>query len=230
MELQKFWTKFAGLAFVSFSLNHAALAINPPGTTSTNNFSVGQTIPDNTPSGLTETQTLDFSGTGLVSITDIEVTLNISGGFNGDYYGYLVHNDGFAILLNRVGRTSTDTLGYGDSGLNITLESGANDIHTYQTEFNPGGVALTGLWDVDGRNVDPQTVTDTDPRTATLGSFVGQDPSGQWTLFLADVHPGSEGQLVNWGLVITSVPEPGTLALLALGLSGVVVASLRRRG
>ena len=32
------------------------------------------------------------------------MTLNLSGGWNGDLYAYLVHNSGFAVLLNRVGR------------------------------------------------------------------------------------------------------------------------------
>jgi subtilisin-like proprotein convertase family protein len=224
------WIKYAGLAFVSIFTAGAALALNPPGGPSTNTFVVGQAIPDNNPNGLTQTQTLDFTGEGLVNITDLKVTLDISGGFNGDYYGYLVHNDGFAILLNRVGRTSSDSLGYGDSGLNITLESGGSDIHTYQNTVNPGGGVLTGLWDADGRNVDPQTVTDTSARTASLGSFAGQDPSGDWTLFLTDLDPGSQGQLVSWGLVITATPEPGTFGLLALGLGGAVGLRRWRRG
>jgi hypothetical protein len=38
------------------------------------------------------------------TITDVNVGLQLSGGWNGDLYAYLVHSSGFAVLLNRVGR------------------------------------------------------------------------------------------------------------------------------
>jgi PEP-CTERM motif-containing protein len=148
------------------------------------------------------------------------VNLNVSGGFNGDYYAYLVHNGGFAVLLNRAGRTSGNHFGYSDSGLNVTFSDGSpSDIHTYQN-VTPPASPLTGMWAPDGRNVDPASVLDTDPRTALLGSFNGQDPSGQWTVFISDVADGAQGSLVNWGLVITAVPEPSSAMLIFLGLAG----------
>jgi subtilisin-like proprotein convertase family protein len=215
--------------FVPIGVLMANLAF---GQTSTNTFSVNQAIPQGSKSGLANTQHLDYSGTGLFQITDLQVTLNISGGFNGDYYAYLVHDNGFAVLLNRPGRTSANSAGYADSGMNITLSSSAaTDIHNYQTFSNPNGGLLTGLFAEDGRNVDSATVLDTDSRTALLGSFNGTDPSGQWTLFLADLDYGEQGQLVSWGLVVTAVPEPGSMELMLLGLAGMLGlgAWVRRR-
>jgi subtilisin-like proprotein convertase family protein len=187
----------------------------------TNSFSVNKTIPDGSSSGVADSQTLDFSGLQLNKIVSLQVNVNISGGFNGDYYAYLVHNGGFAVLLNRVGRTSSDHFGYSDSGLNVTFSDGSpNDIHNYQNIVPPAS-PLTGTWAPDGRNVDPANALNTDPRTALLGSFNGEDPSGQWTLFVSDVADGAQGSLANWGLVITAVPEPSTSVLIFLGLAGI---------
>jgi len=87
-------------------------------------------IPDNNASGLAFgfTVTTPFS-----SIDSVVVTLSISGGYNGDLYAYLSHGSGFAVLLNRVGVTGTDPLGYPDSGFNVTLSPGGTDIHQYRT-------------------------------------------------------------------------------------------------
>ena len=189
-------------------------------TTVTNNFSVNKTTPDGSTSGLADSQTLDFSGLQLNQIVSLQVNLNVSGGFNGDYYAYLVHDGGFAVLLNRAGRTSGNHFGYSDGGLNVTFSDGSpNDIHNYQN-VTPPASPLTGMWAPDGRNVDPANALNTDPRTALLGSFNGQDPSGQWTLFISDVADGAQGSLVNWGLVITAVPEPSSAMLIFLGLAG----------
>src|SRR5580704_4564134 len=184
------------------------------------NFTINENVPQGDPSGLASTETLDFSSVpNFSSIVDLTVTLNISGGLNGGYYAYLVNNTGgFAILLNRPGTTSGNSLGYTDSGFNITLsDTAANgDIHLYQNVSNPGGGVLTGTWAPDGRNVNPATVVDTDPRTALLSSFIGTNPSGQWTLFLANLDYGEQGELVSWGMTVTAVPEPpsGVLAML----------------
>lgn len=189
-------------------------------TTVTNNFPVNKTIPDGSTSGLADSQTLDFSSLQLNQVVSLQVNVNISGGFNGDYYAYLVHNGGFAVLLNRVGRTSGNHFGYSDSGINVTFsDNSPNDIHGYQN-ITPPASPLTGTWAPDGRNIDPANVLNTDPRTALLGSFNGQNPSGQWTLFVSDVADGAQGSLVNWGLVITAVPEPSAAALIFLGLAG----------
>jgi subtilisin-like proprotein convertase family protein len=174
-------------------------------------------IPDGNPTGLGNHQTIS---SGIGYIENISVTLNVSGSFNGDLYVYLQHDSGFAVLLNRTGRTNVNLFGYADGGINVTFNDlgGVNpDVHLYQDVVGPQN-PLVGLWGSDGRNVDPDTVVDTDARTADLTSFNTGDANGDWTLFVADVSGGGGHVLESWSMEITGqVPEPGTLSLLLLG-------------
>jgi subtilisin-like proprotein convertase family protein len=187
-------------------------------------FNVNQGIPDGNPNGFATSQTLsDVDG----YIGHLSVQLNLSGGYNGDLYVYLTHVSGFSVLLNRTGRTSSDAFGYGDAGFNVTFDDIAvNDIHNYGGN---GGLAVTGLWQVDGRNFNPATVLDSTPRTAFLDSFNGLSPNGTWTLFLADMSGGGGvTTLNNWGLTVTVVPEPSTMALMGLFGGTLALWSARR--
>jgi subtilisin-like proprotein convertase family protein len=181
-------------------------------------------IPDGNPAGWSDTRTL--SSIPDLSITDVNVTLSVSGGYNGDMYAYLSHGSGFTVLLNRVGRTSGDGFGYGDAGYVITLNDQASettDIHLYQTVLNwsvTGGAA----WRPDGRNVNPASVLDTDTRSALLSQFNGVNPNGSWTLFVADMSGTAQSTVNSWGLEVTAVPEPVNAAL---GLFGVGAAALQ---
>jgi subtilisin-like proprotein convertase family protein len=169
-------------------------------------------VPDNDLSGLAITETpMGWSG----SVSDVSVTLNLTGGWNGDIYAYLYHDGVMSVLLNRVGAPANGGLGYGDSGFNVTLsDTVAYSIHTYQadTPTITGGV-VQGTWRPDG---------------AGLSSFNGQDASGAWSLYLVDASPGGVMTLNSFGLQMEVVPEPATLALSGLGLLGVLTM-LRRR-
>lgn len=191
-------------------------------------FENGGVIPDGSITGWSDTRQIEDWGSGF-TITDVTVSLHISGGFNGDLYGYLAHDTGFAVLLNRVGRTDSEPFGYGDAGFNITLNDSAagGDIHLYGGN---GGNLLTGAFQPDGRNVDPAVVTDASPRTATLATLQGMNPLGQWTIFLADLSGGGESTVESWSLEIVAVPEPGTVALgLMASVAGFVLMRRRRR-
>ena len=174
-------------------------------------------VPDGNVNGLQST--LTFNDAYFDNVLDVNVRLNISGGFNGDLYVYLTHGSGISILLNRTGRATGSSFGYGDAGFNITLDdAGSTDVHVYGGN---GGAQLTGTFAPDARNVNPATVLTTDARTAFLSAFNGLDANGGWTLFIADVSGGEVSTLVSWELDITAVPEPTTVAL---GLFGGVLA------
>ncbi len=195
-------------------------------------------IPDNDPNGYHDSRTVGgMSGV----ISDVSVTLSISGGYNGDLYAWLSHGGGLSVLLNRVGRSSSSTLGYGDHGFGLDTEQvrftlddqAAGDVHLYRAgpyALNTDG-QLTGLWQPDGRVLDPESradLFDTAPRPDMLGVFDGLDPNGEWTLFVADQNPGDISTLTEWGLEITVVPEPSTLTLAGLGAAALTFCRQRR--
>lgn len=173
-------------------------------------------VPDNSYTGWQDTRTISTFESGL-EISDVNVTLNLSGGFNGDLYGTLTHSDGFVVLLNCIGVTSGNPAGYLNPGMNVTFDdSAATDIHLHGTVTG----ILTGTWQPDGRTADPSVVTDASSRVTSLASFNGLDPNGSWTLALQDVSFGGQSQVTGWGLQITAVPEPVTVAL---GIFGVLL-------
>lgn len=183
-------------------------------------------IPDGSVLGVSDTRQVS---SGYGPILEVRVTLELSGGYTGDLYALLIHDGVSAVLLNRPGRRADDGLGYADSGLsNVTFSDAApqGDVHNYRLTLQgshniPLSGSLTGTWQPDGRTTSPGVVIDTDPRSAFLSSFIGHNPDGAWTLFLADLSPVGEARLASWGLELELVPEPSACAgLAALGLFG----------
>ena len=187
------------------------------------NITVNTAIPDNDPTGLASAFSLSgFGGT----VTNVSVNLNLTGGYNGDLFAYLTGPGGYAVLLNRVGVTGANANGYGDTGLNVTFIGGGGDIHAYGAgSFTSNGAGqVTGTWGADGRNISPFAVGsafDAAGRTALLESFNGSNPNGTWGLFIGDYSPGDISTLVGYNVSFTVVPEPGTMALLALGCAAL---------
>jgi len=69
---------------------------------------------------------------------------------------------------------------------------------------------------------------DSSVRSATLSSFTGVNPNGNWTLFLVDMQSGGTSELDRWGMEIVAVPEPGRYALI-VGAGLIGFAAWRRR-
>jgi subtilisin-like proprotein convertase family protein len=187
---------------------------------------VNAPILDGNLSGLSSSLTISTPQTQIV---DVNVSLTISGtGFgavNGDFYAYLSHAGTKGILLNRVGRSATSSIGYDDNGLsNVTFDDAApsGDVHQYRSTF--AGSPLTGTWAPDARDVDPANALDTDSRSALLNSFNNANPNGEWTLFIADIQTGGTARLDSWSIEVTAVPEPEAFGLgTGLGLLSFLI-------
>jgi subtilisin-like proprotein convertase family protein len=204
------------------------------GQTDSFTFDVNQTIPDGSPVGLTLTTNLSGLDGAISSLT---VSLDIEGGYNGDLYAYLAGpGSGFAVLLNRVGVGGDDSFGYADSGFDVEFSDDApENVHFYQnTDYSLSGGQLTGTWQPDGRNIDPESLPnnfDLASATALLSSFNGMNANGTWTLFLTDLSGGGQSTVVNWGLNITmlAVPEPPASAIAFCGGIFLMAVVLYRR-
>jgi len=186
------------------------------------------TIPEGSQVGLVE----QFNLSGVDgSVSNVQVTLDITGGFNGDLYAYLVDPQGqLVVLLNRPGVTALNPFGYADAGMNITLDGLAvNNIHDYASGGS-GSYSLSGTtWAADGRDVNPLAAggilygTST---SANLSLFQNTDPNGVWTFFIADLGAGGGSASLNsYVLSVMTVPEPQVLPLVGGGL--VLFAFLR---
>lgn len=197
----------------------------------TSSWTGTQTIPDNNPAGVGFNFNLSDPAT---VIQNVSITLNLSGGYNGDVYAYLSHGSGFSVLLNRVGRSAANDSGYNNAGFAVTLSGSAlPDIHQYQSQapvYNGGG-QLTGTFAADGRNIDPAsagTAFDTASRSSLLSSFNGINPNGTWTLFFVDRAFGNTETLNSFSVAVTAVPEPAQTGLAMGALIGVAAMVLRR--
>ena len=188
-------------------------------------FNTGVTVPDGSLVGWSDTHVLSgISG----SVSNVSVTLNLSGGWNGDLYAYLVHDSGFTILLNRVGRATGNDPGFGNAGMNVILNDNTllGNIHSV-----PVPTSL-GVYQPDGRNIDPRTLAasfnDLVNPTAPLSVFNGANPNGSWTLFVADVQSGDATQVASWSLGFETVPEPSTIACFGLGIAALLISRRRK--
>ena len=192
-------------------------------------------IPDGSSSGLARNLSINTLGEPIVSVT-VDVNISATGGgtaFLGDLYLYLTNGTDLAVLANRPGRRAGTPAGYSDNqSMNVTFAPATfspvsgGDFHSYRipvTGSNNTALSgpLTGLWEADGRLVDPAAVLDTSPRTAGLGVFTGDIYSGTWSLFAADLSSGDTHQLNSWTLSITTIPEPGAAAFAALALAAL---------
>ena len=202
---------------------------------------VNTAIPDNNPT-LTSFL-LSINTSAIQSLTEVVVSFELRGpnpgdGWASDMFASLLKSplnvaptgsDPSAILLNRVGITTADPLGFGYDGWNITLRDQApvgdpalTDIHNE----NPIGTILTGTYEPDGRLAETDTL-----RPALLSVFLGGSGNGDWRLNIGDLADSGNMQLVSWSLTLTGsdgLPETGNVAA-GFGLAGLVATIAWRR-
>jgi len=174
-------------------------------------------IPDGNPTGISSG--INVSGVAPV-LTDVTVTINVSGGFNGDLVCYLSYGSSSVTLLNRIGSTTGNPFGSGTAGFtSFTFsDTGATGLHSLTGISTAVGSAISGYgaYQPDGASLDT--------------TFGGVNGNGTWTIFFADMAGGGgsgPSTLNSWSLDITAVPEPVNLALGIFAGVGFVVAGGR---
>jgi hypothetical protein len=168
-------------------------------------FVNGTTIPDNNFSGWSDTRNVSTMPAG--TFVGLTVDLQLTGGWNGDLYAYLVHSTGFSVLLDRVGMgVAPGAFGYGDAGMNVNLAATGSTIHGYGGA-NVFSASPTGSWQ-------------TDNTSGSLASFLSTTPNGTWSLFIADLSGGGVTTVQSWGLQMDIVAVPEVETWVAAALAG----------
>lgn len=210
------------LALVSSATIVSAEVITEP----TRTFTVNMDIDDPADPPSVFLQTINDSA--ILSLTRVEVGLHLVGtpvgyGFASEMFVSLNKDFGpTSILLNQVGVSDSNPVGFSYDGWDVTFQDGAanGDIHTF--DFESG--VLTGTYEPDGRTSPLDTV-----RTSLLDVFNGGTGNGDWRLAVGDLSEFGQMRLVDWSLTLegeTVVPEPTSLSLLGMG---ALVLMLKKR-
>jgi hypothetical protein len=176
-------------------------------------FASGGVVPDNSPSGWTDSRTLTTAPAGSIAANSLGVNLQLTGGWNGDLFAYLVNGSGFVVLLDRVGvgESGVGASGYSGAGMNVTLaNSGTTSIHA------AGNGLITGAWLPDAANAGVLTAAN----SGSLAGFDGLNPNSTWSLFIADLSGGGVSTVQSWGLQMDIVAVPEVETWVAAALAG----------
>jgi len=169
-----------------------------------NSGTMSGVIPDGNPVGAVFSGTVSGHPANWTVNYGLTVTLDISGGYAGNLYSYLVAPNGtMVVLLNEPGTTGAGSSPFGNpaSSIDITLQVGAAPI--------TASSSLTG--------------GNTYSAYGSLAGFNGSPMDGTWHLFFADeVSGGGTSTLTGWSLS-SVVPEPVNVALpiFAAGMIGI---------
>ncbi|HEY3854638.1 MAG TPA: hypothetical protein VGO67_09615 [Verrucomicrobiae bacterium] len=168
------------------------------------------TLNDPITTGVGLASTITTSGE-VGNIGGVTITLDISGGNNGDLYGYLSYNGALVTILNRPGVSTSNPFGNSGSGYNILISDLAGvNLSTVNGTY---GSQVTGSYNVNG--------TDGNGSLA-FGAYNGADPNGVWTLYLENgVSGGDPSTLVSWSVGINAVPEPTNVAMGIFGVCAI---------
>ena len=182
-------------------------------------FSTSTAIPVGNPVGVEISETVSSSSIPAgMTVLGVTVGLNISGGYNGNLFAYLVAPNGSEVTLMNMPGVSQNGFGASGAGMNITLQDGTvsnpDNIANIQNETSSS--VLSGSYNAAG----------------SLSGFNGSLADGTWTLYFSDLGSGGgTSELNSWSLDITAVPEPVNVALIiSLGLlaSGGALGNLMR--
>jgi subtilisin-like proprotein convertase family protein len=197
----------------SFS-NPTAIAINDTGTPPT----TGSLYPS----------TISVTGLDGQSISHVTVTLyGLTHTFPSDLDILLAGPNGqVSMLMSEVGGNTRFPV----SDLTLTLDDSAASSLPIDSTLFSGTFRPTRQFPTLSFDFPSPAPAGSSSAPAALSLFNGTDPNGNWRLFVVDESTPDSGTISGgWGMEITTVPEPGSVAMAALGLGCFAAVRMRRR-
>lgn len=161
------------------------------------------------------------------TVAGVEVDLDMSHTWVGDVVVKLDGPGGLITLLSRPVFAEV-----GDDGTGCCGDSSNLVIGSLQTFVDGGSISAENLGLAQPSSADPIPAQTLDPHggtvagdTSLLATYAGDSAVGTWTLYVGDSAGADLGNVSSWTLRLTTVPEPTSLSLLALG----GLALLRRK-
>ena len=108
--------------------------------------------------------------------------------------------------------------------LDITISNGSTTVILATAQNNDSYGLFNITFDDEALNTLPTTGDSVGSYKAfeSLSAFDGQNIAGTWTLSILDDYFSDENNnLVSYKIIATTVPEPSTLAVFALGIMGL---------
>lgn len=162
-------------------------------------------IPDNNPAGASVVITVPPDPDGLNTIGDVNVDTIIQHTWQGDLRISVTHGSTTVVLMDRPGVPQT-TFGFSNDNIGNPT-TGAAFFWDDEATQGPYDSPLTPVNNPSG-NWRPEN---------PLSAFDGQDKRGDWIFTVVDGAGGDTGPIRQFSLSFVNVPEPASLALLALG-------------
>lgn len=163
---------------------------------------VNKSIPDNVPSGISDTVIVSGVPPGDV-VLGIAVKIDsIIHTYVGDFRMTLTHNGITKTLMNRPG---TGTFGSGGNNFTgtVLVDSATRRIDSIaSTGTPPNGPPYTGYFRPDSGGA-PNIVA------SSLAPFIGSDPNGEWILAISDNEAQDTGSLLAWCMQLVTGPSTG---------------------
>ncbi|HSK50728.1 MAG TPA: proprotein convertase P-domain-containing protein, partial [Solirubrobacterales bacterium] len=143
------------------------------------------------------------------NMTDVNISVTLSHTFPGDIDLAIVSPDGDSEVL------MSDACGGADlASVTINFDSEAGSALPNEScsggTFQPTNFAPADSWPAPGPG---------SPTTTQLNNFNGEDPNGQWQLFVVDDEPLESGTILQWSVTVTTLTAE--LVVPGVGTSGI---------
>jgi subtilisin-like proprotein convertase family protein len=171
--------------------------------------------------------TISISGLDGQTISQVTVTLyGLTHSFPSDLDILLAGPGGqFSMLMSEVGGNTRFPV----SNLTLTLDDTAANPLPINSTLTSGTFQPTRQNPTLAFLFPSPAPAGSSSAAALLSVFNGTDPNGNWNLFVVDESSPDSGSISGWSMEVTTIPEPGSFGMAALGLGCLAAMRIRRK-